>query len=50
MIKSILPHIQFIFGIHFGYGWKPCYELLEDTTDRIKDAGDVILRVIIANA
>jgi predicted phosphate transport protein (TIGR00153 family) len=30
--------------------WKEIYELLEDTTDRIEDAGDVIQRVIIANA
>ncbi len=30
--------------------WKEIYELLEDTTDRIEDAGDVIQRVMIANA
>ena len=30
--------------------WKEIYELLEDATDRIEDAGDVIQRVIIANA
>ncbi len=30
--------------------WKELYELLEDITDRIEDAGDVIQRVIIANA
>jgi uncharacterized protein Yka (UPF0111/DUF47 family) len=30
--------------------WKEVYELLEATTDRIEDAGDVILRVMIANA
>lgn len=30
--------------------WKEIYELLEATTDRIEDAGDIILRVIIANA
>lgn len=30
--------------------WKEIYELLEETTDRIEDAGDVIQRVIIANA
>lgn len=30
--------------------WKEIYELLEATTDRIEDAGDVILRVLIANA
>ncbi len=30
--------------------WKEIFELLEETTDRIEDAGDVIQRVIIANA
>jgi predicted phosphate transport protein (TIGR00153 family) len=30
--------------------WKEIYELLEATTDRIEDAGDVLLKVIIANA
>lgn len=30
--------------------WKEIYELLEATTDRLEDAGDVIQRVIIANA
>jgi uncharacterized protein len=30
--------------------WKEIYELLEDTTDRIEDAGDVIQKVMIANA
>lgn len=30
--------------------WKEIYELLEQTTDRLEDAGDVILRVLIANA
>ncbi|MGD0707994.1 MAG: DUF47 family protein [Anaerolineaceae bacterium] len=30
--------------------WKEIYELLEATTDRIEDAGDVILRVMISNA
>ncbi len=30
--------------------WKEIYGLLEATTDRIEDAGDVIQRVIIANA
>ena len=30
--------------------WKEIYELLEQTTDRIEDAGDVIQRVLIANA
>ncbi len=30
--------------------WKEIYELLEDTTDRIEDAADVIQKVMIANA
>jgi predicted phosphate transport protein (TIGR00153 family) len=30
--------------------WKEIYELLEQTTDRLEDAGDVIQQVIIANA
>lgn len=30
--------------------WKEIYELLEQTTDRIEDAGDVLIKVIIANA
>ena len=30
--------------------WKEIYELLEATTDRIEDAGDVIQKVMIANA
>lgn len=30
--------------------WKEVYELLEDASDRIEDAGDAIQQVIIANA
>lgn len=30
--------------------WKEIYEKLEETTDRIEDAGDILQRVIIANA
>lgn len=30
--------------------WKEIYELLEQSTDRLEDAGDVIQRVMIANA
>ena len=30
--------------------WKEIYELLEQATDQLEDAGDVILRVMIANA
>ncbi len=32
------------------FRWKQIYEYLEDTTDRLEDAGDVIQKVIIANA
>lgn len=30
--------------------WKEIYELLEQTTDRLEDAGDVIQKVLISNA
>jgi uncharacterized protein Yka (UPF0111/DUF47 family) len=30
--------------------WKEIYELLEKTTDRLEDAGDVIQKVLISNA
>ena len=30
--------------------WKEIYQTLEETTDRIEDAGDVLQKVIIANA
>jgi uncharacterized protein len=30
--------------------WKEIYELLEQATDRLEDAGDVIQRVMVANA
>ncbi len=30
--------------------WKEVYELLEDTTDCIEDAGDILQKVMIANA
>lgn len=30
--------------------WKEIYQLLEDATDRIEDAADVILKVMISNA
>jgi uncharacterized protein Yka (UPF0111/DUF47 family) len=30
--------------------WKEIYELLEQATDRLEDAGDVIQRIMIANA
>ncbi len=30
--------------------WKEVYELLEDTTDSVEDAGDILQKVMIANA
>jgi uncharacterized protein len=30
--------------------WKEIYELLEQTTDRLEDAGDIIQKVMISNA
>ena len=46
-LSSLVAHREDIFDF---IRWKEIYELLEATTDRIEDAGDVIQRVIIANA
>ena len=46
-LTNLVAHRDDIFEF---IRWKEIYELLEDTTDRIEDAGDVIQRVIIANA
>jgi uncharacterized protein Yka (UPF0111/DUF47 family) len=46
-LTSLVAHRDDIFEF---IRWKEVYELLEATTDRIEDAGDVILRVLIANA
>ena len=46
-LTNLVQHREDIFEF---IRWKEIYELLEDTTDRIEDAGDVIQRVIIANA
>lgn len=46
-LSNLVQHREDIFEF---IRWKEIYELLEDTTDRIEDAGDVIQRVIIANA
>ncbi len=46
-LTSLVAHRDDIFDF---IRWKEIYELLEATTDRIEDAGDVIQRVMIANA
>lgn len=46
-LTSLVAHREDMFEF---ICWKEIYELLEATTDRIEDAGDVILRVTIANA
>ncbi len=46
-LTSLVSHKDDVFEF---IRWKEIYELLEDTTDRIEDAGDVIQRVMIANA
>jgi len=46
-LSNLVAHREDIFDF---IRWKEIYELLEDTTDRIEDAGDVIQKVMIANA
>ncbi len=46
-LTSLVAHRDDIFDF---IRWKEIYELLEATTDRIEDAGDVLQRVMIANA
>lgn len=46
-LSSLVAHRDDMFEF---MRWKEIYELLEATTDRIEDAGDIILRVTIANA
>jgi uncharacterized protein Yka (UPF0111/DUF47 family) len=46
-MRSLVAHREEIFDL---IRWKEIYELLEATIDRIEDAGDVIQRVMIANA
>ncbi len=46
-LSSLVEHREDIFEF---IRWKEIYELLESTTDRIEDAGDVIQKVMIANA
>ncbi len=46
-LSNLVAHRDDIFEF---IRWKEIYELLEGATDRIEDAGDVILKVMIANA
>ncbi len=46
-LRSLVSHREDIFEF---VSWKEIYELLEQTTDRMEDAGDVIQRVLISNA
>ena len=46
-LKELVAEKDEIFNL---IRWKEIYELLESTTDRIEDTGDVIQKVIIANA
>jgi predicted phosphate transport protein (TIGR00153 family) len=46
-LASLVAHRDDIFDF---IRWKEIYELLEATTDRIEDAGDVIQKVMITNA
>ncbi len=46
-LTNLVSHREDIFEFIL---WKEIYELLEDTTDRIEDAGDVIQKVMISNA
>jgi uncharacterized protein len=46
-LSSLVARREDIFDL---IRWKEIYELLEATTDRIEDAGDVIQKVIIENA
>ncbi len=46
-LKELVAHRDELFDL---IRWKEIYEYLEATTDRIEDAGDVLQRVMIANA
>ena len=43
---ALVSHREDVFDF---IRWKEIYELLEATTDRIEDAGDVIQRVLVSN-
>jgi predicted phosphate transport protein (TIGR00153 family) len=46
-VSKLVEHREDIFDF---IRWKEIYELLEATLDRIEDAGDVIQKIMIANA
>lgn len=46
-LSDLVEHREDLFEF---IRWKEIYELLEATLDRIEDAGDVIQKVVIANA
>ena len=46
-LRELVAHREEIFDL---IRWREIYNYLEATTDRIEDAGDVLQRVIIANA
>ena len=46
-LRNLVAHREDIFEF---ICWKEIYELLERTTDRLEDAGDVIQKVLISNA
>ena len=46
-LTALVSHRDDVFDF---IRWKEIYELLEATTDRIEDAGDVIQRVLVSNA
>jgi predicted phosphate transport protein (TIGR00153 family) len=45
-LTALVSHRDDVFDF---IRWKEIYELLEATTDRIEDAGDVIQRVLVSN-
>ena len=45
-LAALVSHRDDVFDF---IRWKEIYELLEATTDRIEDAGDVIQRVLVSN-
>ncbi len=46
-LRNLVAHKDNLFEF---ICWKEIYELLEQTTDRLEDAGDVIQRVLLSNA
>jgi uncharacterized protein len=46
-VRSLVAHPDEIFDF---LRWKEIFEMLEQATDRLEDAGDVIERVMISNA